>query len=58
MYGSASVCKDLGISKTAMQVWVRDDRFRSHEMTPTADPDERREMDGGAQADQGARDGE
>lgn len=38
------VCRDLGISKTALQTWVRDDRFRSHGMTPTADPDERREM--------------
>ena len=38
------VCRDLGISKTALQTWVRDDRFRSHGMTPSADPDERREM--------------
>lgn len=38
------VCKDLGISKTALQTWVRDDRFRSYGMTPTTDPDERREM--------------
>ena len=38
------VCRDLGISKTALQTWVRDDRFRSHGMTPTTDLDERREM--------------
>lgn len=38
------VCRDLGISKTALQTWVRDDRFRSHGMTPSTDPDERREM--------------
>lgn len=39
-----AVCRDLGISKTALQTWVRDDRFRSHGMTPSTDPDERREM--------------
>ncbi|UQN15588.1 IS3 family transposase [Gulosibacter sp. ACHW.36C] len=38
------VCRDLGISKTALQTWIRDDRFRSHGMTPTTDLDERREM--------------
>ena len=38
------VCRDLGISKTALQTWVRDDRFRAHGFTPTTDPDERREM--------------
>lgn len=32
------VCRDLGISKTALQKWVRDDRFRSHGMTHQADP--------------------
>lgn len=39
-----TVCKDLGISKTALQTWVRDDRFRAHGMTPVTDPDGRREM--------------
>lgn len=38
------VCKDLGISKSALMVWVRDSRFQSHGMTPSKDPDERREM--------------
>lgn len=38
------VCKDLGISKTALQTWVRDAKFQSHGLTPSADPDERREM--------------
>ena len=38
------VCRDLGISKSALQAWVRDDRFRAHGFTPTTDPDERREM--------------
>lgn len=39
-----TVCKDLGISKTALQAWIRDDRFRAHGMTPTTDPDQRKEM--------------
>ena len=39
-----AVCRDQGISKTPLQTWVRDDRFRSHGLTPTTDPDERREM--------------
>lgn len=38
------VCRELGISKTALQTWVRDDRFRTHGMTPTTAPDEHREM--------------
>lgn len=38
------VCRDLGISKTALQVWVRDARFASHGMTPSKDPVEQREM--------------
>lgn len=38
------VCRDLGISEIALQTWIRDDRFRSHGMTPTTDLDERREM--------------
>lgn len=46
--GSAqkTVCRDLGVSKSALQAWVRDDRFRAAGMTPTTDPDERREMAG------------
>tara|TARA_B100000678_G_scaffold106363_4_gene89179 strand:- start:306 stop:605 length:300 start_codon:yes stop_codon:yes gene_type:complete len=39
-----TVCKDLGISKTALQTWVRDAKFQSHGMTPSTDPQERREM--------------
>lgn len=38
------VVRDLGISKTALQSWVRDARFKSHGLTPPKDPDERREM--------------
>jgi len=38
------VVRDLGISKSALQAWVRDARFQSHGMTPSTDPDERREM--------------
>ncbi|UOR03322.1 IS3 family transposase [Leucobacter allii] len=38
------VVRDLGISKSALQTWVRDARFQSHGMTPSKDPDERREM--------------
>ncbi|QIM16370.1 IS3 family transposase [Leucobacter insecticola] len=39
-----TVCKDLGVSKSALQSWVRDARFQSHGMTPSADPVERAEM--------------
>lgn len=38
------VVKDLGISKTALQSWVRDARFKSYGMSPSTDPAERREM--------------
>ena len=38
------VCKDLGISKTALQTWVRDAKFQSQLITPSTDPQERREM--------------
>ncbi len=38
------VCKDLGISKSALQAWVRDARFEAHGMTPSTDPDEQRKM--------------
>ena len=36
--------RDLGISKSALQAWVRDARFKSYGMTPSKDPDEQREM--------------
>lgn len=38
------VCRDLGVSKTALQTWVKDDRFRALGFTPTTDVEERREM--------------
>lgn len=38
------VARDLGISRSAIQAWVRDARFQSHGITPPTDPDERREM--------------
>ncbi len=38
------VARDLGMAKTTLQAWVRDARFQSHEMTPTTDPEARREM--------------
>ena len=38
------VVRDLGISKTALQSWVRDARFQSHGLTPPKDPEERRDM--------------
>lgn len=38
------VVRDLGISKTALQSWVRDSRFQSHGLTPPTGPDERRDM--------------
>ena len=38
------VVRDLGISKSALQAWVRDARFKSYGMTPSKDPDEQREM--------------
>ena len=38
------VCQDLGISRTALQSWLRDTRFHSHGMTPSIDPEERKEM--------------
>ena len=36
--------RDLGVSKSALQSWVRDSRFQSYGMTPSTDSDERREM--------------
>ncbi|UOQ56388.1 IS3 family transposase [Leucobacter allii] len=38
------VSRDLGISRSAIQAWVRDARFQSHGITPPTDPAERREM--------------
>lgn len=38
------VAADLGVSKTALQTWVRDARYQSHGMTPASDADERKEM--------------
>lgn len=39
-----TVCKDLGISKSALATWIQDSRFASHGMTPSKDPGEQREM--------------
>ena len=39
-----TVCKDLGISKSALAAWVQDARFKTHGMTPSKDPNEQREM--------------
>lgn len=38
------VCRDLGISKSALAAWIQDARFQSHGITPPSDPDERREI--------------
>lgn len=38
------VCKDLGISKSALAAWIQDARFQFHGITPPKDADERREM--------------
>lgn len=38
------VCKDLEVSKSALQTWVKDDRFRALGFTSTTDVEERREM--------------
>ena len=38
------MCRDLGVSKSALQTWVKDDRFRALGFTPTTDVEERREM--------------
>ena len=38
------VCADLGVSKTALQSWVRDEALRGRGMDPAADPQERREQ--------------
>lgn len=39
-----TVCKDLGISKSALGAWNQDARFKTYGMTPSNDPDEQREM--------------
>ena len=36
------VCADLGISKSALQAWVRDARLRERGLEPARDPDESR----------------
>lgn len=38
------VCKDLGVSKFALRMWVKDDRFRALGFTLTTDVGECREM--------------
>ncbi|MFC5338896.1 IS3 family transposase [Leucobacter denitrificans] len=39
-----TVCKDLGVSKSALGAWVQDSRFKTYGMSPSKDPDEQREM--------------
>jgi transposase len=39
-----TVCKDLGISKTALGSWVKKAQFTAYGMTPSKDPVEQREM--------------
>lgn len=36
------VCADLGISKPALQAWVRDARLREQGLEPATNPDESR----------------
>ena len=38
------VREDLGISKSALSIWVRDSRLRAHGMEPSADRAQLREM--------------
>lgn len=38
------VAKDMGMTKTTLQAWVRDARFQSHGMTPTTDREQRKDM--------------
>lgn len=38
----AQVCADLGVSKSALQAWVKQSRLREHGMEPARDPDEGR----------------
>lgn len=37
------MCRDLGISKSALGAWGQDSRFKSYGMTPPKAPDEQRE---------------
>lgn len=34
------VCADLGISKSALQTWMRDARLREHGLEPSHEPEE------------------
>lgn len=38
------VAADLGVSRTALQTWVRDARYQSHGMTPSSEVDEGKEI--------------
>ena len=38
------VCRDLGVSKSALSAWIQDARFQSHGINPSKDPEEQREM--------------
>ncbi|SLN00939.1 Transposase [Brevibacterium yomogidense] len=42
------VCADLGVSKSALQAWVRGSRLHEHGIQPTRDPDENRAVRGAA----------
>ena len=39
-----TVCKDVGMSESAVGGGVEDARFKTYGMTPSKDPDEQREM--------------
>ncbi len=38
------VARDLGVSKSALQVWVKNAELEDRGFTPSADPEDRREM--------------
>lgn len=38
------VCKDMGLSRSALQRWVQDSRFAGQGMSPSSDPGERKGM--------------
>jgi transposase len=38
------VCRDLGISKSALAAWAQDARFKTYGLTPPKGPEEQREM--------------
>ena len=38
------VARGMGMAKTTLQSWVRDARFQSYAMTPTTDPEARKDM--------------